>query len=480
MGDAKRAISSYKRSIIINPKKAESYYYLGLVLSQYENGEKAIRSWKKCIQNNEDIAITYYYLCTEMINQRRQEEAETLIRNKICRTYPSVHSTLIEAFNLTTEAVEIEGVNMVDKLYNILVKELGKSKIKCFGDSHRCVFNNIENICCYNVGAGTAFNLISKNSTTGAGNSIRKIISESNKKEDVILLAFGEIDCMEHIHKQHYKTERNIEDIVEQLCKSYRKFIESITDKGFVCLIYGPAFSGQALNSYGPLKERNKIVRLFNERMKCIVKNNEYAIHYCLDNLAIDGRGYPRLSLSRDRRHIDEFPHGSTEIQSIIMNGFLKERLKKNKLKAIKEQTYEEEYTYTIIESIKGAARINEKTKTGTNSYVIDLWAVDEWCIVVNPRNYIKVDEVGVKAVFEQYDQSNNKRATIIEMHLEVIGENESTIYKREIMMTKDEVIRAKIEKGVARLIVIRIKKRKNKDYSETEGYEITTGAKSL
>ena len=480
IGDAKRAISSYKRSITINPKKAESYYYLGLVLSQYENGEKAIKSWKKCIENDENIAITYYYLCAEMVNQNKREEAKALIGNKICRTYPRVHSTLIEAFNLTTDAVEIEGVHMVDKLYNILVKELGKNKIRCFGDSHRSVFNNIENICCYNVGAGTAFNLISENSTTGAGNSIRKMISESNNKEDIILLAFGEIDCMEHVHKQHYKNDSNIKDIVERLCRNYSKFIESITDKGFVCLIYGPAFSGQALNSYGPLKERNNIVRLFNKRMKSILKHNQYAIHYCLDNLAVDRRGVPRFSLSRDRRHIDEFPHGSAEIQSIIMSGFLEEKLKKNKLKTIKEQTHEEEYTYTTIESIKGEARIKEQLKKGTRSYVIDLGTVDEWCMVVNPRNYIKIDEVGVKAVFQEYDRSINKEASIVEMNLEVIGENENTIYKRGIILTKDEVIRAKIEKGVARLIVIRIKRRKDKGYSVTEHYEIETGARRL
>ena len=155
----------------------------------------------------------------------------------------------------------IDGKRIIDKLCNILLKRFNKKKIICFGDSHRSVFNNVGKIETINVGSGTAYNLNRDDSLTKSGKKIKDELKKRIPKEDIILLTFGEIDCMEHIYKNRFRTNKDVTKIVEEIIDRYIKFINYVTNKGFTCLIYGPAFSGRAFNSYGRIKDRNKAIQ---------------------------------------------------------------------------------------------------------------------------------------------------------------------------------------------------------------------------
>ena len=60
---------------------------------------------------------------------------------------------------------------------------------------------------------------------------------------------------MEHIHKNVLRTGQKMQDVVKILSERYINFAGELTQKGFVVMIYGPAFSGYALNSYGTQKK---------------------------------------------------------------------------------------------------------------------------------------------------------------------------------------------------------------------------------
>ena len=68
-----------------------------------------------------------------------------------------------------------------------------------------------------------------------------------------------------------------------------------ITMRGFKCLIYGPAFSGRAFNSYGSISERNNIILHFNQEVRKKLKNNKNAYYFSLDSILIGDDAQPRL-----------------------------------------------------------------------------------------------------------------------------------------------------------------------------------------
>ena len=171
---------------------------------------------------------------------------------------------------------------IVDILCRTLLKRFNKRHILCFGDSHRSVFNNIEGIKTINVGSGTAYNLKKNESSTKAGKKIKLELEQTNNDETLVLLAFGEIDCMEHVYKNVYRNQRDVTEVVKSIVENYVEFIEEITNMGYTCMVYGPAFSGKAFNSYGAIVERNKAVRLLNDWIKKKLEENKLAYHYDL------------------------------------------------------------------------------------------------------------------------------------------------------------------------------------------------------
>ena len=71
---------------------------------------------------------------------------------------------------------------------------------------------------------------------------------ESYNGRNAIILAFGEIDCMEHVFKNYFKRNMSINKILDGLTTNYVKFINELTKEALL-VIYGPAFSGRAFNS---------------------------------------------------------------------------------------------------------------------------------------------------------------------------------------------------------------------------------------
>ena len=269
LGNHPLAIKRYSNAATLNPANAEAHYYLGFILIQEGRIVEAVEQLRQSLALNADLNPAYYYLGLALERLGRHEEAHSLLCKRLQDTAtepaPDVVFTLGEIVSrrrrYTTEACHTQA------LVNALLRTLKKKHLHVFGDSHRSVFNHLGSVSCHNVGAGAAYNLVASKSSTGAGNKILAITKGLNTESDCIVLVFGEIDCMEHLFKNHFRTGDEPDALLDILVDRYIGFARLLTGKGFNVLIYGPAFSGLALNSYGGLRERNWLVKRFNQKL---------------------------------------------------------------------------------------------------------------------------------------------------------------------------------------------------------------------
>lgn len=168
-------------------------------------------------------------------------------------------------------------MNLFLKLF-IFFAILGSShvlnaKVHVIGDSHcnefkgyPCVFNYLGPITMHRVGRD--------------GLDIVNFKNFCIEEEDIVVLAFGEIDVRCHIGKQHHEYQRNFNEIIETLLVNYfntillnKSFYEKIT---VVTYTVTPPIT-EALNvnyaSYGPVEERVFISRLLNEQLRLFSQN---------------------------------------------------------------------------------------------------------------------------------------------------------------------------------------------------------------
>ena len=325
LGNHPLAIKHYSRAADLNPANADAHYYLGFILIQEGRVNEAIENLRQSLKLKADLNPAYYYLGIALERLGRHDEARSLLTQRLQETAtqpsPDVVFTLGELLSerrrYTTQRCHTQA------LVNSLLLTLKKQSLHVFGDSHRSVFNNLANVSCYNVGAGTAYNLVATTSSTGAGNKILAITNELDAESDCIVLVFGEIDCMEHLLKNHFRTGSNPDALLDILIGRYMSFVSLLTEAGFRVLIYGPAFSGLALNSHGGLRERNWMVKRFNQKLSEACQEHTNILFASLDWLLVGADMTPMLELSEDGRHLDAFPQGSKVLQAVVLAKFL-------------------------------------------------------------------------------------------------------------------------------------------------------------
>jgi len=327
LGNHENAIIHYSKATFLNPRNSEAHYYQGFILIQENRLEEASEALRIALNLNPNLNPAYHYLSICLLRTGRKDNAIQLLKNRLIDTYPLLDGlSLFTLGDLLSQRCSItnEDTCHAQIMTSKLLNRLGISSIHCFGDSHRSVFNNLNGIICHNVGAGTAFNLINKTSSTGAGAKILRTIEQLQPKESALLLVFGEIDCMEHIYKNTFRNKGTPEDLIEGLVHRLLDFCNNLREQGFTVMIYGPAFSGVASNSHGGLNERNHLVKLFNKKLGKECNKNERLIFASLDDLIINHNDEQEmLCFSKDGRHLDHFPSGSPVMQGIILSRFL-------------------------------------------------------------------------------------------------------------------------------------------------------------
>ena len=313
----------YRKAIEIDKNSAEGYYYLAFLLIQERRDKEGLELLEKVISLSDEIPAAYKYISEILARDGRIREARAVLRKRIERKLPVVELEVIAAYTSLEGYEDRKSYSSHgDIVVERLLDEIGKKKVHCFGDSHRALFLGLDSVVCHNIGAATAYNLVTEKSTTGAGRRILEICRDLDTSEMVVLLAFGEIDCMEHVWKNAYRSSSSVENVVKELVERYCRFIAMMAELGAYVLVYGPAFSGQAINSYGSIEERNYAARLFNELVKDRIRGYERVGFATLDDYMISKEDIPLLECSRDRRHLDDFPKQSKVFQALVFDRF--------------------------------------------------------------------------------------------------------------------------------------------------------------
>lgn len=214
--------------------------------------------------------------------------------------------------------------------------------IHCVGDSHVNIFTGTsripglfcgnhnedknEKVFTYNIGPKCAHNIVFKYERF-----LKSV--ESIKKNETIILSFGEVDCRIHFYKISNQQYKDIEDCIDETIDRYFSFVKDVKEKVTSDLIvYGPppSKSNEALVNYenffsGTQKDRNEICRKFNNRLKEECGKNGYQFlslfeHVINEDFSVNDCYY------RDYIHLNEkcFPYLKQELLNIKREDIIK------------------------------------------------------------------------------------------------------------------------------------------------------------
>jgi hypothetical protein len=191
-------------------------------------------------------------------------------------------------------------------------------RIHFFGDSHTTMYNQLakelpNEFTIHFLGASTAYGLISDHSITRSFQQIQEITKDLDPDRDLIMFAFGEIDCRMLIYFKHMQNSIDLLDMIDVVLDRYFPAISSVRKKGFEMAIHGiiPAVRQETagnLKFYGDEKTRASISFNFNEKLRerCLKEGMKYFDTYKLPYL-LEGETLliPRANLKSDMMHVN-------------------------------------------------------------------------------------------------------------------------------------------------------------------------------
>lgn len=202
-----------------------------------------------------------------------------------------------------------------DKLYNFLwflySRLSGKPLMHVIGDSHALVFKRKKLFIAHHIGPATAYNLKNEKSTTNSNQKLFALIDRINKKRDLVILTFGEIDCRIHIYNEHKKSDgsSSITSLINGTISNYGDVLERLRLMGvnFLVLSIPPASRREdayGYQFYANSAMRSEISKEFNARLKkfCGEKNYKYIDIYSEFS---DKNGFIKKEYAADETHIN-------------------------------------------------------------------------------------------------------------------------------------------------------------------------------
>ncbi len=201
-----------------------------------------------------------------------------------------------------------------DKLHNFLwflySRLSGKPLMHVIGDSHALVFKRKRLFIAHHIGPATAYNLKNEKSTTNSNQKLFALIDKINRKRDMVILTFGEIDCRIHIYNEHRKSNgsSSITSLINGTISNYGDVLERLHLRGvnFLVLSIPPASrreDASGFQFYANPAMRSEISKEFNARLKkfCEGKNYKY-IDICSE--FSDKDGFIKKEYAADETHI--------------------------------------------------------------------------------------------------------------------------------------------------------------------------------
>jgi len=167
--------------------------------------------------------------------------------------------------------------------YSVLYsRACNKPLIHMIGDSHVKMFRRNRLFIVHHLGAATAHNLGNPKSTTNSNRKLFNIIAGIGRK-DIVVLAFGEIDCRLHIYYQYKKNKerRALTELIDDTISNYGRVLEKLREAGVNLLIYGVPPATKVRDEhrypfYAPPEIHSRINRMFNEKLREFCEENGY------------------------------------------------------------------------------------------------------------------------------------------------------------------------------------------------------------
>lgn len=200
---------------------------------------------------------------------------------------------------------------LVDSFTVIYARTLGKPLIHVVGDSHVEPLRGSMPFVAHHLGAITAHNLNKKNSTTKSHEKLFQVV-EKIRKNDIVMLCFGEIDCRIHIYYQHKKSNEkySIEELIDRTISNYGQVMAQLKERGINFCVYCVSPATKVENEYkypfyGTPEIRSQINRTFNEKLKLFCETSGYKFIDIYDRVA-DKDGLMLREYAGDEIHLNQ------------------------------------------------------------------------------------------------------------------------------------------------------------------------------
>ena len=169
-------------------------------------------------------------------------------------------------------------------------KIFNRAIVHVIGDSHAMPFVFKSPFMVHHISQATAHNLNKDASATQSKKYLNSFLPRINKKRDVVLLVFGEIDARVHIYYQYAKRggKVSIEELVATTVARYGQTIKRLQMDGFVVCVHGipPAARKNFVSDLpflGTPEQRSQISRIFNTLLDKFCENK-----LCIHHIAIN------------------------------------------------------------------------------------------------------------------------------------------------------------------------------------------------
>jgi hypothetical protein len=188
---------------------------------------------------------------------------------------------------------------------------LNSSIIHVIGDSHIKPFIFRDPFMLHHISQATAYNLNKDNSESQSKKYLNSFLAKIDKKRDVVLLVFGEIDARVHIYYQYkIRDEKvSIEELVEATADRYGEAIRRLKSDGFAVCVHGipPAARrnfASDLPFVGSPEQRSHIFKAFNARLRDFCERNGVT-YIDVQSVSADEEGFFKKEYLADEVHLN-------------------------------------------------------------------------------------------------------------------------------------------------------------------------------
>jgi hypothetical protein len=182
--------------------------------------------------------------------------------------------------------------------------------IHVIGDSHLRPFTFKRPFLLHHISQATAYNLNKDNSFSRSKQYLNSFLPAIDKRRDVLLLCFGEIDARVHIYLQYEKNNRKVSigTLIDNTVTKYGETIGRLKNDGFAVCVHGlPPAARKDFESELPFlgnpEQRSQISTEFNEKLGDFCRKSG-VLFLDMQSIAADGNGFMKKEYAADEVHL--------------------------------------------------------------------------------------------------------------------------------------------------------------------------------